>query len=243
MLNQFFGRALIGLATVATVVAVIPTAYADEAEIKKSVEALFSGAKVDAVRKAGVMGLYEVQIGTDIIYSDEKGTYLIQGEILDTKSRKNLTEGRKTKLAQIKFSDLPLELAVKTVKGNGKRVFATFEDPNCGYCKKLAKELAGVTDYTMYTFLFPILAPDSTDKSRAIWCAADQAKAWNDWMVNGVPAKEATCDNPIEKVTTLGQKLGIHGTPTIFFTDGNRIPGFVPAAQLEQMLNKVAAAK
>ena len=240
MFMSLFGRALIGLAAIA---AVVPAACADEAEIKKSVEALFSGVKVESVHKAGVMGLYEVQIGTDLLYSDEKGTYLFQGDILDTKSRKNITEARKIKLAQIKFSDLPLELAVKTVKGNGKRVFATFEDPNCGYCKKLAKELAGVTDYTMYTFLFPILAPDSTDKSRAIWCATDQAKAWNDWMVNGVPAKEASCDNPIEKVTALGQKLGIHGTPTIFFTDGNRIPGFVPAAQLEQMLNKLAIAK
>lgn len=240
MLNNFFGRILIGIVAIA---ATIPAAFADEADIRKSVEALFSGAKVDAVRKAGAMGLYEVQIGTDIIYSDDKGAYLFQGEILDTKLRKNITEARKNKLAQIKFSDLPLELAVKTVKGNGKRVFATFEDPNCGYCKKLAKELVGVTDYTMYTFLFPILAPDSTDKSRAIWCATDPSKAWNDWMTNGVPAKEASCDNPIEKITALGQKLGIHGTPTIFFTDGNRIPGFVPAAQLEQMLNKVAVAK
>jgi thiol:disulfide interchange protein DsbC len=240
MLKSLFGRALIGLVALATVV---PVALAGEAEIRKSVEALFSGAKVDAVRKVGVLGLYEVQIGTDILYSDDKGAYLFQGEILDTKLRKNITEARKTKLAQITFSDLPLELAVKTVKGNGKRVFATFEDPNCGYCKKLAKELVGVTDYTMYTFLFPILAPDSTDKSRAIWCATDQSKAWNDWMTNGIPAKEANCDNPIEKITALGQKLGIHGTPTIFFTDGNRVPGFVPAAQLEQMLNKVAAAK
>jgi thiol:disulfide interchange protein DsbC len=240
MFKSFFGRALIGLAAVA---AVIPAAVADEAEIRKSVEGLFSGAKVDAIHKAGVLGLYEVQIGGDILYSDEKGTYLIQGEILDAKARKNITEARKNKLAQIKFSDLPLELAIKTVKGNGKRVFATFEDPNCGYCKKLAKELAGVTDYTMYTFLFPILAPDSTDKSRAIWCAADQAKAWNDWMANGIAAKDANCDNPIETVSALGRKLAIHGTPTIFFTDGNRVPGYIPAAQLEQMLNKVAIAK
>ena len=217
-------------------------ARADEADIKKAVAALLGPTvKVDAVRKAGALGLYEVQIGSDVLYADEKGSYLLQGDILDVKAKRNLTQERKSKLSQIKFSDLPLSLAVKTVRGNGKRVFATFEDPNCGYCKKLAKDMAGVTDVTIYTFLYPILSPDSAEKSKAVWCSSDRSKAWYDWMVNGTPASAANCENVIDKVMALGRRLNVQGTPTIFLANGDRIPGAVPAAQLEEALNRVAA--
>jgi len=216
---------------------------AAEAEIKKNVEAaLGKEVKVDSVRDAGFLGLYEVVINGDIVYTDRKASYLVLGDVVETKTRRNLTEQRKNKLAQIKFSDLPLELAVKQVRGNGKRVFATFEDPNCGYCKKLAKDIATMNDVTIYTFMLPILSPNSEEKSKAIWCAADKAKAWNDWMVNGVEPATGKCDaSAIDKVSALGRKLGIRGTPTIFFADGTRIPGYVPAAQLEQNLAKGSA--
>lgn len=211
----------------------------DTADVKKAVEAaLGKGTKVDSVRDAGVLGLYEVVVGGDILYTDKKATYFFIGDIMEAKSHRNLTEDRKNKLAQIKFSDLPFDLAVKQVRGNGKRVFATFEDPHCGYCKKLAKELQGMTDVTIYTFLFPILSPDSTEKSKGIWCAPDKAKAWTDWMMNGTEPPAGKCDAPIEKVLELGRKLNIRGTPTIFFADGSRVPGFVPAAAIEQALAK-----
>ena len=219
-------------------------ACADEADIKKAVAALYgANVKVDAVRKAGALNLYEVQIGSDILYAEEKGSYFIQGDIIDVKAHINLTEARKNKLAQIKFSDLPLELAVKTVRGNGKRIFATFEDPNCSYCKKFAVEMAGMTDFTMYTFLYPILSPNSGEKSKAIWCAADPAKSWNDWMVNGITPEAAKCTAPIDKIMALGQKLNVRGTPAIILSNGERIPGFVPAARLEQELNRIASSK
>ena len=234
-------RALMGGLAALSVLA----AHADSgstAEVKKAVEAaLGKDAKVESVRDAGFLGLYEVQVGGEILYTDKKASYLVLGDVVDTKSHKNLTEERKNKLAQIKFSDLPLEMAVKQVRGNGKRVFATFEDPHCGYCKKLAKELQGMTDVTIYTFLYPILSPDSSEKSKAIWCAQDKAKAWNDWMINGTEPTAGKCDAPTEKVVALGRKLNIRGTPTIFFTDGSRIPGYMPAAQLEQALGKVGS--
>ena len=234
--------------SVALAAAFLPAARAaaDEGEVKKAVEPVLQQLfgptiKVDAVRKAGALGLYEVQVGGEILYTDEKASYLIQGDILDVKAKKNITEERKNKLAQIKFSDLPLDLAVKTVRGNGKRVFATFEDPNCGYCKKLAKDMTGMTDITMYTFLLPILGGDSPDKVKGIWCAQDKVKAWNDWMVNAMApaAPAAACNAPIDKLVALGQKLSVRGTPTIFLSDGSRIPGAVPAARLEQALNQV----
>lgn len=230
-------RALMG--ALAALFAFLAHADGGTAEVRKAVEAaLGKDAKVESVRDAGFLGLYEVQVGGDILYTDRKASYLLLGDVIDTKSRKNLTEERKNKLAQIKFSDLPLDMAIKQVRGNGKRVIATFEDPHCTYCKKLAKELQGVTDVTIYTFLYPILSPDSTEKSKAIWCAQDKAKAWNEWMINGTEPAAAKCDAPTDKVVALGRKLNIRGTPTIFFVDGSRVPGYMPAAQLDQAINK-----
>ncbi len=230
-----------GIAALTLVLA--PIARADEADAKKAVQSVVGpAAKVDSVRKAGFLNLYEVQVGGDVVYADEKGSYVIVGNVIDVKAHRDLTEDRKAKLAQIKFSDLPLDMAVKVVKGNGKRVMATFEDPNCTYCKRLAKELQGITDVTIYTFLLPILAADSAEKSKAIWCAPDRGKAWVDFMLNGTLPPEGKCDAPIEKVMALGQRLNVRGTPTIFLADGNRIPGFAPAAQLDQAITKAMAA-
>jgi thiol:disulfide interchange protein DsbC len=158
---------------------------------------------------------------------------------------KNVTSERIQKLTAIKFSDLPLDLAVKQVRGDGKRTFATFEDPNCGYCKKLAKDLTKLDNVTIYTFLYPILSPDSLEKSKQIWCAADKAKAWNDWMVEGkAPTGKSDCDTTaVQKTIEAGRKLAINGTPTIFFADGERIPGAVPVDKIEQKLAQIPPAK
>ncbi len=231
-------------AMIACATLIAGTAFADEASIKKAVEAIFPGAKVDSVKKTNYLGLYEVRAGGELIYTDEKVTYIITGDIIEAKTKKNLTQERINKLSQINFADLPLDLAVKQVRGSGKRVIATFEDPNCGYCKKLAKDMQSMNDVTIYTFLYPILSPDSTEKSKAIWCSADRVKAWNDWMVNGVsPTGKTDCNAPIEKVVEIGQKLNIRGTPTIFLSNGSRLPGAVPLARLEQEMASAAAGK
>lgn len=235
-------KLLLALSFVLSGLTLAATAHAGEAEAKKAVDNFLGGrAKVDAIRKSNLPGLYEVQIGSDIIYADEKGQYAFFGDLVDLKSRVNLTEERKTKLSQVAFSDLPLNMAIKQVRGNGKRVFASFEDPNCGYCKKFARETQGLTDVTIYIFPYPILAQDSYDKSRNILCAADPSKAWNDWMVNGVaPPAVAKCDVAVDKYVALGQKLNIRGTPNFILSDGNRIPGAIPQAQLEARLNALA---
>lgn len=233
-------------ATCAALLAVSALAQGTEAEVKKKIEAsLGEGAKVESVRKAGALGLYEVVVGGDIVYTDDKANHIILGHIVDPKTRKDLTQERLDKLSAIKFSELPLELAIKQVKGNGgngKRTIATFEDPNCTYCKKLAKELQGMTDITVYTFVYPILSQDSVDKSKAIWCASDRAKAWNDYLVNGAVPAAGKCDTAaLDKVASLAQKLRIRGTPAVFMLDGTRAPGFMPAAQLEQAMAQAAA--
>jgi thiol:disulfide interchange protein DsbC len=225
-----------------TAVAFTGTAHADEASVKKAAENFFGDrAKIDAVRKSGVLGLYEVQIGSDVVYMDEKGQYAFFGDVVDTKNKVNLTEERKNKLSQIKFSDLPLNMAIKQVRGNGKRVFASFEDPNCGYCKKFARETQGLTDATVYIFPYPILGADSYEKTKNVLCAADPLKTWNDWMINGVvPPLTSKCNVDVEKYVALGQKLNVRGTPNFFLADGSRIPGAIPQAQLESRLNALA---
>lgn len=216
-------------------------AVADEADIKKAMEARL-GAKVESVSKSGYLGLYEVYADGAIFYTDDNGRHLVVGgQMIDAKSMKNVTDERMKKLTAIRFSDLPLDRAIKQVRGDGKRVLATFEDPNCGYCKRLAKELLKLDNVTVYVFLYPILSEDSVRKSKQIWCAADRSKAWNDWMIDGkAPAGREDCDtSAVTKNQEFGRKLNISGTPTMFFGDGERVPGAVPLARIEQKLNQV----
>ena len=216
--------------------------HADEADIKKAMEAKLGG-KVESVTKSGYLGLYEVYVDGNILYTDEKMTaFIAGGQLIEGKGMKNITEERMRKLTAIKFSELPFDRAIKQVRGDGKRVLATFEDPNCGYCKRLAKDLQKLDNATVYTFLLPILSEDSLKKSKQIWCAADRAKAWNDWMVEGrAPSGKEDCDtSAITKNQEFGRRLSITGTPTIFFTDGERVPGAMPLAKIEQKLAQAA---
>ena len=215
------------------------SAVADEASVKEAIEAKLGG-KVSSVTKSPYLGLYEVFGEGQIFYTDEEVTAILAGPLFDAKTMKNVTAERMQKLTAINFADLPLDLAVKQVRGNGKQVFATFEDPHCGYCKKLAKEMLVLNDVTIYTFLLPILSPDSLEKTKQIWCSADKAKTWREWIIDGkVPAAKTDCDtSAIQKTIELGQKLAISGVPVIFFADGTRIPGAAPVAQIKAKLDQ-----
>lgn len=215
---------------------------AQETALKKLIEPrLGESAKVDSVTKTPYSGLFEVRVGSDIFYTDAQAKYLFVGRILDANTTEDYTKARVDELSKIKFSDLPLESALKTVKGNGKRVIAVFEDPNCGYCKRFRQNLQDVDNVTVYTFLYNILSPDSAVKSKNIWCSADRNKAWDEWMLNNKSAAVApeACSTPNDKIKALGIKLRVTGTPTIFFTDGSRIPGAVDAKGLEAKLASV----
>ena len=216
------------------------SAAADEASVKKAVQAKFPQSNIESVTKMPYFGLYEVYIDKDLFYTDDKLDYFILGSIFDGKTLQNLSEERKRKLSAIKFDSLPLDLAIKIVKGNGKRKVAIFSDPDCPFCQKLERDMVNVTDVTIYTFLYPIesLHPGATEKAKAIWCSSDRVKAWNDFMLKrSGPEAKASCDNPVNKIVEFGQSKSIRGTPTLIFADGQVIPGASPAAQLEQILN------
>lgn len=215
-------------------------ARADEADIRKTLTERFANLpRIDEIRPSPMAGVWEVRIGTDIMYSDAKGTYLLQGALIDTATRRNLTEERVDKLTAIDFASLPLKDAIVWKNGNGKRRIAVFADPNCGYCKRLEKDLVNVKDVTVYTFVIPILGGDSPEKSRSIWCAKDNTTVWRNWMIDGAtPARlMGQCDaSAIERNSALAKKHRVTGTPAIVFEDGTRAPGAIPAAEIEKRL-------
>ncbi|THF61269.1 DsbC family protein [Pseudothauera rhizosphaerae] len=217
-------------------------AHASEEAVKKGIEAFLGAPAVQSVSRTPYGSLYEVVLKSgELVYTDAKASFIIDGRIIDAKTRADITQARLNQLSAIDFSTLPLDQAIKQVRGDGKRVLVTFEDPNCGYCKRLGKELSRMDNVTLYTFLYPILSPDSTQKSRHIWCAKDQAGAWNDWIVNGKTPAAADCDSSVvDSNVALGRKLRINGTPTMFLADGSRIGGYVPATELEKALDGVA---
>ena len=222
-----------------------PAAWAQEAVIRKNLaERLPNLPKIDEISKTPIPGIYELRIGQDIVYADEQGNHLIQGNMVDTRTRVDLTEARVNKLTAIDFASLPLKDAIVIKQGNGTRRLAVFGDPNCGYCKRIERDLAKLQDVTIYTFLYPILGADSTAKSKDIWCAQDNAKVWRAWMVDGMapPRNIAKCDTAaLERNVELGKKHRVQGTPALVFEDGTRVPGAIPLEQLEK--NLAAAAK
>ena len=213
---------------------------AQEAVIRKNLaERLPNLPKIDEISKTPIPGLFEVRIGTEIVYTDEQGNHLIQGNLIDTKTRTDLTEARIAKLTAIDFDTLPLKDAVVIKQGSGARKVVVFADPNCGYCKRFERELANVKDVTIYTFLYPILGPDSSVKSRDIWCAKDAGKTWRAWMVEGTapPKVAGKCDDDaLERNLALGKKHRVQGTPAVVFEDGTRVPGAMTQERFEKTL-------
>jgi len=217
----------------------VPAAFADEAAIRKSIaERLPNFPKIDEVSKTAIPGIYEIRLGSDIRYTDEQGSYLIEGDLVDLRTRTNITEERIAKLTAIDFKTLPLKDAMVWKQGTGERKLVVFADPNCGYCKKFERDLQAVKDVTVYTFLYPILGGDSPDKSKAIWCAKDNTKAWRDWMLKGMPAENSpNCDaTALQRNYAFGKKHRINGTPGLVFEDGSSRAGAMDAEAIEKLL-------
>ena len=225
-------------------------ACADEASIRAEFLKKYPQANIESITKMPFLGLYEMLVDGEVLYADADFNYLIVGSIIETKTKTNLTDARQREIEDKKlkslafpFEQLPFEQAIKKVKGDGSRKVAVFSDPDCPFCRKLEKDLDKITDVTIYIFLFPIeqLHPKAPEMSRAIWCAPDRVKAWDDYMLRGVAPKSAKCDNPVDKLVAFGQSKKINGTPTIFFADGKRVPGAIPAERFEELLSKAAS--
>ena len=238
--SRFSHRAaLLSVVACAALLAAGCTSVPPEDTIRQALtERLPNLPKIDEISKTPMEGLYEVRVNkTEIFYTDSAGNYLIQGELIDTKGRTNLTEARIEKLTALPFDSLPLKDAFTIVRGTGERKMAIFEDPNCGFCKRFERELEKLDNVTMHIFLYPILGPDSMVKSANIWCAQDKGKTFLDWMTQNVTPPEASCDTAaLQRNVSFGQQNRITGTPTTFFADGTRVAGAVPLERIEQGL-------
>jgi thiol:disulfide interchange protein DsbC len=220
-------------------------AAANEREIRQALEGKLGGAKVEAVQASPVPGIFEVRVagrdGPQILYTDAQGAHVFDGNLYDLRAGRNLTEERLRKLTAIPFGSLPLELAVKVQRGNGRRVLAVFSDPYCPACQQFERTLIEVGDITIYYFMYPVIRPELADHSRAVWCAPDRAKAWLDLALRGRPTPLAPgCEAPIERIVELGRSLRIGSTPTLILATGERIRGGPPAAQLRSLLDEAA---
>ena len=227
--------------------AFLSSAHADDAAIRKALEPKLGGVRIDAILATPIPGLFEIQFrtpeGVQVIYSDSTGNYAIQGNMYDFRTDRNLTEDKLRKLNVVKFESLPLDLAVKIQRGNGKRVLAMFSDPYCPYCQQFEKTLQQIDDVTIYVFMYPIIRPQNADHSKSVWCSQDRAKAWLDLALQSKrPAAPATCDNPVDKVLELGRSLRINSTPTLILANGERIAGGLPAADMRDLLDQASTA-
>lgn len=224
------------------------SAQADEDAIRKNLkERMPRMPAIDEVSKTPVPGLYEVRFGSDIIYTDETGTYVLEGSLFDTRSQTNLTQARVDKLTAIDFAAFKPEDAIVYKQGDGSRKMVVFADPNCGYCKRLEKELVTLKDVTIYTYVLPILGADSITKSRNLWCGADAPTAWRAWMIEGkAPVKldeKAACNmDAIDRALEMSRKYKVQSTPTLVFEDGHRVNGAISAEQMSKHLADAKAA-
>lgn len=218
-------------------------AQANEADLKEAIQALFPESKIESLTQTPYLGLYEAVIDGEIFYTDEKAEYFFMGHIVDAKKRASLTSERMQQIRdsrRIAIDSLPLEHALKTVKGNGKRTLIVYSDPNCPYCKRLEKELVNVTDITIYTLLYPVLNGSMTT-AEAIWCSEDRVKAWDDFMLKSVAPAGKSCDAPLQILLESGRQNRVTGTPTLIFADGSVVPGFIPQSEIEKRLDQAAS--
>ena len=215
-------------------------ASADEASLKNSLTPYFPNEKIKILKKIPSLQLYEITIGDQIFYVDEKAKYFFSGHLFDLKNEKNLTEERLQEIRsarKVDINSLPLEYAIQEVKGTGERKLVIFSDPNCGYCKRLEKELIHINNVTIYTFLYPILK-GSKRISEAIWCSDDKLKSWNNFMLNGTTPTERNCETPIDELLKIGKQHGFNSTPTIIFANGKTVPGMISSEIIEKKLNE-----
>jgi len=226
------------------------SAGANEAQIRKALEPKLGGAKIEGVQPAPLAGLWEVRFRTErgmrVLYTDATGNYVIQGNIFDIRTDRDITEERLRKLNAVKFESLPLDLAVKVQRGNGKRVLAMFSDPYCPACRQFEKALGQIDDITVYVFMYPVIRPENAEHSKAVWCSPDRAKAWLELAAAPtpkLPAAAATCANPVDKVLEAGRKLGVNSTPTLFLANGERLSGGLSAPDLKELLDQAATAR
>lgn len=232
---------LIGLGLPAASLA--QTSTPPSAALVERLKTLYPATRFAAVSPTPWLGVFEVAMGNNIAYVDETGQFFLFGHLYDMKGQRDLTAERKETLTRIDFGSLPLEDAIREVRGSGVRRFAIFSDPDCPYCRRLEAEIKNLSDVTIYTFLMPIqsLHPEARGKAIAVWCSEDRVSAWHDLMWRDETVATRECVHPVDRNVELGGRLGINGTPTLIASDGRVLPGAASLAKIDSWLGGTTA--
>jgi thiol:disulfide interchange protein DsbC len=201
--------------------------------------ALYPSTRIDSVKPSPLNGIWVIQMGRNVAYSDSAGRYLMFGAIFDSQSRTVISQSSapsEDEQRRVSFPDEYLNLAIKTVRGTGVQRLAVFSDPQCGYCKRLEPELVKLTDVTIYTFPYPILGDVSQQLTNNVLCARDQQQAWSNAITKGTMPVQRACGKKFEQLLELGKSIGITGTPTLIAGDGRMLSGAHSAQDIQGWL-------
>lgn len=189
-----------------------------------------------------VPGIFEVVVDGELVYTDSSGRYaFVGGALMDMKERKDLTAAHNEKRMSIPFDKLPLQQAIKEVRGDGSKVFAVFEDPNCPICRVFTKFIDQLDNVTVYRFMFPVISPQSQNLVRMAWCSSDRAGVWKAMMQGARPQLSESCDTSgLVKILSAGERFQINNTPTVVLANGKRLVGATPPEQFIDELEKSA---
>ena len=190
---------------------------------------------IENIQATDMKGIYSGSMDGQVVYLGEDAQHILVGSMYRLSDQKNLTQDLVLKQNSIDWKKLPLQDAVKSVRGNGKRQIAIFSDPNCPYCKQLETELNKLNDVTIYTFIYPI-KNQSIAVSKQVFCEKAPALAWSNLISKGIqPSSKKACANPVDRNLSLGKSLGLNGTPAIIFSNGFKVMGSHPAQEIEKM--------
>ncbi len=224
----------------------MPIAFADDADIvqvKKALESMAPGAKADSITATSLPGLYEVIVGTEIVYISKDGRYMLQGDLVDVQAQKNLTEAKRgtgrLKLVNALSENAMIVFAPKNQPV--KHTITVFTDVDCGYCRKMHSEMAELNRHGIKVryLMFPRAGKNSPsyDKAVSVFCSKDRNAALTRAKATGNIEKK-TCVNPVDQHMALVERLGLTGTPTLMLEDGRLMPGYVPAQRLSKLLDE-----
>lgn len=216
-------------------------AAADVDTVREALQSAVPDMDVTQIRESKIPGVFEVMLGTEVLYVSADGRYLIQGDLLDLSDRRNLSEDTRSGARLQLLEKIPVGETIEFAPAKTEHTVYVFTDVTCGYCRRLHRDMPELNrlGIAVRYLAFPRDGEDSPSfhKMESVWCSGDRKTAITEAKL-GHDIKESTCKNPVEKQYLLGQSLGVNGTPAIFRMDGRLISGYMPPADLLEALKQ-----
>ncbi len=198
----------------------------------------FPGVSIDKVNPTAIPGLYQVVAGSQVVYTDSQGRYMIEGDLVDMDTGKNFSEEAKKDIRKKAVARLSDEEMIVYQPEKPKYSVDVVTDIYCPYCRKLHEEMDEYLESGIKVryILLPLKGKKDYEDTLSVWCAEDRNLAL-DIAKSGGGVEKKTCDNPLAKHKQVARQIGVTGTPAIILEDGSLLPGYVPIKQLVKVLN------